>query len=277
MNPDARRGFGGTVRGLPVSPPVGHDHNPFVDPGQSGPGAGTALEGMEAVPGPRPKAAWLRIGARMDKMRIMAVLQIRSVRKPLDTPRLAREAIATLTHADAMGLLPDDQRIEELDLPLLQQVVDRLRRARIGRAITLTVGADGRQAAHLERALGQLNAALEESPVPQFEWRRLADVLGLDQLARLLGISPSSIRRYRSAARTTPDDVAARLHFIALVVGDLGGAYNDLGIRQWFERKRAQLGGRAPAELLTGEWSVVAPGPTRVRALAQALTASPAT
>jgi len=206
------------------------------------------------------------------------MLQIRSVRKPFDSPRLAREAIATVAHADAMGLLPDDQRIEELDLPLLQQVVERLRRARIGRAITLTVGSGpGGQADHLERALGQLNAALEESPVPEFEWKRLAEVLGPELLARLLGISASSIRRYRSAARTTPDDVAARLHFIALVVGDLGGAYNDLGIRQWFERKRAQLGGRAPAELMTGEWSVAAPGPARVRALAQALTASPAT
>jgi hypothetical protein len=177
-----------------------------------------------------------------------------------------------------MGLLPDDQRIEELDLPLLQQVVDRLRRAGIGRAITLTVGSDpGKQTDHLERALGQLNAALEESPAPEFEWRRLVDVLGPEQLGRLLGISASSIRRYRSAARTTPDEVAARLHFVALVVGDLSGAYNDLGIRQWFERKRTQLGGRAPADLLTGDWKVGASGPARVRALAQALTASPAT
>jgi hypothetical protein len=214
----------------------------------------------------------------MDRIWTVAMLQIRSVKKPLDTPRLAREAMATVARADAMGLLPEDQRIEELDLPLLQQVVDRLRRARIGRAITLTIGADsGEQTDHLERALGQLNAALEESPAPEFEWKRLVDVLGLEQLARLLGISASSIRRYRSAARTTPDDVATRLHFVALVVGDLSGAYNDLGIRQWFERKRTQLGGRAPAELLTGDWKVGASGPARVRALAQALTASPAT
>src|SRR5262245_34822021 len=122
----------------------------------SGPAGGTA-GGRRAIGGTRlcsasaRRRARLPSGLRMDKMWIMAVLQIRSVRKPLDTPRLAREAIATLTHADAMGLLPDDQRIEELDLPVLQQVVDRLRRARIGRAITLTVGADGRQAAHLER------------------------------------------------------------------------------------------------------------------------------
>ena len=115
------------------------------------------------------------------------------------------------------------------------------------------------------------------SLAPAYEWTRLADVLGLDHLARLLGISATSVRRYKAAARTTPDDVAARLHFLALVVGDLSGAYNDIGIRQWFDRRRAQLGGRAPAERLAGGWKPTAPGPTEVRDLARSLSASPAT
>jgi predicted transcriptional regulator len=34
-------------------------------------------------------------------------------------------------------------------------------------------------------------------------------------LARLLGISPASVRRYAATTRETPDDVAARLHHIA--------------------------------------------------------------
>jgi hypothetical protein len=122
-----------------------------------------------------------------------------------------------------------------------------------------------------------LNLALEESPVPEFEWNSLLDTLGLELLSRLLGISASSIRRYKAAARTTPDDVAERLHFLSLIVGDLSGAYNEICIRQWFERKRAQLDGRTPLDRLKAPWDPTQPGPQRVRDLARALVASPAT
>lgn len=103
------------------------------------------------------------------------------------------------------------------------------------------------------------------------------DVLGLELLSRLLGISGSSIRRYKAAARSTPDDVAEKLHFLSLIVGDLAGAYNEIGIRQWFERKRAQLDGRTPLEWLKARWKPTQPGPRRVQDLARALVASPAT
>ena len=46
---------------------------------------------------------------------------------------------------------------------------------------------------------------------------------GGELLGCLVGVSVSSTRRYLSRARHTPDAVAARLHFIALVVGDLAG------------------------------------------------------
>src|SRR5206468_7430778 len=127
---------------------------------------------------------------------------------------------------------------------------------------------------NLERALEYLNLALEESPVPQFEWQRLAEVLGLELLGRLLGISGSSVRRYRASFRTTPDNIAEQVHFLSLVVGDLAGAYNEIGIRQWFERKRAQLDGQTPLELLKGRWRPTQPGPQRVQDLARALVAS---
>ena len=112
---------------------------------------------------------------------------------------------------------------------------------------------------------------------PDFEWNRLGEVLGLDLLARLLGIPASSVRRYKANARSTPDDVAARLHFLSLIVGDLAGAYNEIGIRQWFERKRAQLDGRSAMEHLRARWTPAQPGPRRVQELARALVASPAT
>jgi hypothetical protein len=208
----------------------------------------------------------------------VAILQISSVRAPFTSGRLAHEAILALGRADAMGLLPDDQRIDALDLETLRRVMAHVGRAGIGKAIALGLD-DGQTdpAARLEHVLEQLNTALEESPAPAYEWHRLVAVLGIELLARLLEISASSVRRYRASARTTPDDVAARLHFLALVVGDLGGAYNDFGIRQWFDRKRAQLGGRTPAELLTGGWTPAAGGPGKVRELARALTAAPGT
>ena len=206
----------------------------------------------------------------------MSIVNLQSIRPPFTSPRLTHEAITTLARAEAMGLLPEGQRIETLDLTLLRKVLGYLRRAGIGRGIVLD-DASPLPAVELERLLERINAALEESPVPEREWSRLVTVLDVEELARLLGISTSSVRRYKAAARTTPHDVAGRLHFLALVVGDLSGAYNDMGIRQWFERKRAQLDGQAPGDILGGDWNPTAPGPARVRALARALTGSPAT
>jgi hypothetical protein len=129
----------------------------------------------------------------------------------------------------------------------------------------------------LERALEHLNTALADSPVPEFEWSRLVDVLGLELLSRLLGVSATSVRRYKASARTTPGDVADRLHLLSLLVGDLSGAYNEFGIRQWFLRKRSQLAGRAPIELLKGRWKQDQPAVRKLQDLARALLTSPAT
>jgi len=65
-------------------------------------------------------------------------------------------------------------------------------------------------------------------------------------------VSTSSLRRYTAGARPTPDDVAARLHHVALIVGDIAGSYNDIGVRRWFTRPRTQLGTQTPATVLTG-------------------------
>lgn len=109
------------------------------------------------------------------------------------------------------------------------------------------------------------------------EWPALQRVLGVDLLARLLGISTVSLRRYLSGARRIPGDVAARLHALALIAGDLAGAYNDAGIRRWFTKPRTVLGNRAPVDVLTSGWQPEDPEPRQVRGLANALTASPAT
>ena len=206
------------------------------------------------------------------------MVQIESAKAPFNSPRVVFQAVTALGRADAMGLLPQDEPIETLDLPSFRKAVRHIQRAGIALNVQLELSDDAaRSGPHLERTLQHLNLALEESPAPEFEWTRLKDVLGPELLSRLLGISPTSVRRYSAAARTTPDDVAERLHFLSLIVGDLAGAYNEIGIRQWFERKRPQLDGRTPLDRLKPGWQPSQPGPSRVRDLARALVASPAT
>ena len=113
-------------------------------------------------------------------------------------------------------------------------------------------------------------SAIDDSPIPQAEWGPLSEFLG-EELPALLGISASSLTRYRSGERTTPDVVAARLHVIAQVVSDLTGSYNDFGVRRWFGRPRQALDGCAPNSILSGDWAPDDPDVARVRALAQAL------
>jgi len=204
------------------------------------------------------------------------MIQITSSKGAFRDAQVAFQAITALSRADAMGLLPLKERIETLDVPALRSVLKHVHKAGIGRTLHAAVNGDAVDSPALEHLLEQLNSALEESPAPEYEWERLSGILGLDLLADLVGVSTISVRRYRTAARSTPDGIAARLHFIAMIVGDLSGAYNDMGIRQWFHRKRVQLGGRAPSELLTGNWEPRDPGPGEVRDLARALTASPA-
>lgn len=140
----------------------------------------------------------------------------------------------------------------------------------------------GRQAASLEEhvsleqslhMLGEVLDAIEESPMPSREWAPILDLLGEDLLSQLLGVSASSIHRYRNGDRTTPDHVAGRLHLITLVVADLTGSYNDFGIRRWFNRKRSALSGSSPLEVLTGDWEIGDASAQQVRSLATTLLA----
>ena len=206
----------------------------------------------------------------------MANLRIQSVRSPFDDARLASAAIAALARADAMGLLP--RPVTCLDESAIQGLETGMAEAGIGRSFLAELRrlADS-DAVRLSALLEKISEALEESPAPAHEWRALQGVLGPDLLARLLGISPSSVRRYSSGSRSTPDAVAVRLHFLTFVVGDLAGAYNDIGVRRWFDRPRQRLDGNTPAQALGGDWSPADDAPRRVRELARALAPSPAT
>jgi len=190
-----------------------------------------------------------------------------------------RSAVEAMRRADAMGLLPREKLIESLDMSTVAQFLHHIAKAGISHgSYQDLVDPSGLDSDKLEGLLSQVSRALEESPAPVFEWPQLLELFGVDQLAQLLRISPSSVRRYKAHARMTPDDVAARMHFLALVAGELAGAYNDIGIRRWFDRKRTLLENRSPAEVLTRhEWRPTDPGPSKVRDLARSLLSAPAT
>jgi hypothetical protein len=206
--------------------------------------------------------------------------RILSVGDPFDTadPETVRATFAVLALADTMGLLSEDEAVERLDLPTVRKVARAAGRAGIGSASAATLARAGKlDERHLREAVEALQQALEESPVPEAEWRALLELFDLETLARLTSVAPTSLRRYVAGSRRTPDDVAARLHFLARIVGDLRGAYNDVGVRRWFDRKRTLLGGKSPAGILRAGWIPEDAGPSRVLELARSLRSSAAT
>lgn len=217
-------------------------------------------------------------GSAMDRIRLMTRIQITSTEDPFDSRRKARLAVGLITMAEAMGLL-GEMEIRHLDLDTFRRIVDRIAAAGIGTEVqaALSSGDSAEPLKEIDQLLERLAVAMEESPTPRHEWPALDDLFGTERLAHLLNISPASVRRYANGSRPTPDAVAARLHFLARVVGELAGAYNDFGIRRWFERPRSVLEDRAPADLLTGDWDPDGSDAERIRELSRSLGASPAT
>jgi len=208
----------------------------------------------------------------------MAKLQIRSVQDPLATPGASRAAVEALKLMDAMGLLEAEKDIEILDLETVRAMAQRAASAGIGETAAVALRTRTKpQSEDVEAALETLRIALEASPVPEFEWPSLIELFGAEQLAGLVGVSVASLRRYAGGARPTPDAVAARLHILAQLTADLRGAYSEVGVRRWFERKRTQLDWLAPRDILRGDWDPDATGPQEIRALARSLAGASAT
>jgi hypothetical protein len=215
----------------------------------------------------------------MDTIRKVTRIHLRSVEEPLDRPEAAWEAVRFLSTAELLGLLPTGlESIETLDLGTVRAVLKEAAAAGVGRqALAEAESKDEVDGGAWVEVLVHANDALADSPIPERTWPVLADLLGVDLLARLVGIAPASTRRYLAGNRVTPDAVAARLHWIALIAGDLAGSYNEYGIRRWFVRSRSELDGKAPADVLAGEWSPDDSGPRAVRALAKRLVDAAAT
>lgn len=207
---------------------------------------------------------------------IMHKIQIISVYEPFDRPDLGQAAIQMLGLADAMGVLPSDARIRALDWEAVRVVGRHIAEAGIATGLVpnLEKPSEPKEALELLRAIVRI---LEENPAPEYEWERLQKLFPNDELGSLLGVSPTSVGRYRSHSRRTPDAIAARLHLLARIIHHLEGAYNDLGVRRWFRRRRTALGDKSPADLLTDEWDPDDKGPQRVLELARSLNGAGAT
>jgi hypothetical protein len=193
------------------------------------------------------------------------------------SPTINLSAVRRLTfeayrRAEAMGLVEPASPTEEFDITGVKRVLQGVRDAGIARSPVIELeNAEAPDAHDVAELMKMVIAALEASPAPSSEWRSVSRVFDAESLAPLLGISVSSLRRYQAGTRVTPDDVAARLHFLALVISDLAGAYNEIGVRRWFIRDRSLLEGKTPATLLSGEWNPEDEGAQRVRDLARSL------
>lgn len=236
-------------------------------------------EGRSAVPRqpvPSPARHVVRAPRRgplatTDILWVVMNVRIASIAPPFDMdPGTAHAAVRLLTRGAVMGFLPSDADTSRLDADLIDRVFESLAQRGVGRSLVALPRPAGGES--LSEALEQALEQSEHSPMPSGEWPSLLETLGEDLLGLLLGISTSSIRRYASGTRTTPQDVADKLHVVALVVADLAGGYNDYGIRRWFHRPRPQLDGVSPVEMLGGGWDPDGEPAERVRELAAALT-----
>jgi hypothetical protein len=207
----------------------------------------------------------------------VAQLQFTSVAPPLDSPGVGTLAARLLSYAATIGLI--DATPATMSYEVVLEAAKKLATATGAGSATLIKlqerGAD--EPRRLSGLLAELYQALEASPAPNAEWPPLDRMLGSPLLSELLNISASSLERYESSERRTPDDVADRLHFLALTLSDLAGAYNEFGIRRWFERPRTVLRGKSPKEALRGDWDSDSRSARQVRSLAAALSSSPAT
>jgi len=153
-------------------------------------------------------------------------------------------------------------RLRHLDLlELMGRIDDLLLPWQVDLSLYAELNEDLR--AHVERVGVRL---LERAPT---EWPGLREVFGDELLASILSISPASVQRYAAGELRCPDEVAARLLWLAMVVEHLEGSFNAFGIRRWFQRSSQALGGLSPLAVLGEAWHPESAGAGRVMALAE--------
>ena len=186
----------------------------------------------------------------------MIDVRIESIeRELLDSPDVVRWAYGLLGRSQTMGFCPQGAAAHtHLDLALLDELAACLQSVGVASEAAARLRADIASRRKPRVAADDLRAvveALDASPMPRGEWQPARELLGDELLARLVGgVSQSSLHRYASGARETPDDIAWRLHVVARLLAALLGSYNAYGVRRWFERRRTALGGLAPVQVI---------------------------
>ncbi len=171
----------------------------------------------------------------------------------------------------ALGFLDEGERVDRLDLELVRRIALEASAAGIGQDAAVALLRGGNSGSRLAALIERLDDSLAESPIPDRELPGLLRVFDREALAALTGTSSVSLGRYLAGTRKWPVALAGRIHWLARVLSDLAGAYNDFGIRRWFERERTQLGGRSPRQVLGTDWDPASPEVERVRQLAASL------
>ena len=217
-------------------------------------------------------------GFDLDIIWVMSIIQSNSTSNPLDN-RVLADAIDLILKAESMGILTAPVDTLTLDLEALIKAIKDITALGIG--VKVVVNADrwrDYSAEDLCAKLRALSRILEESPQPNSEWKKLRESFPDDMLSKILAISEQSVRRYATQERATPDEVASRLHWLALVVGDLHGAYNSDGVRKWFIRPRKSFGNSTPLSMLAGTiWTPTDKDPVKIRSFAHFLIESMST
>lgn len=94
-------------------------------------------------------------------------------------------------------------------------------------------------------------------------------ILGNRMVDQLVGL-PSKSAAMASTASSLPE-AAGRIELIGQIVWCLMGTYDAQGIRRWFGRRRSQLKGRTPADLLAPGWVADSTSAKRILELAKEL------
>jgi hypothetical protein len=176
----------------------------------------------------------------------MSRLRLRSAQAPLDDPQVAYQAARVLGHLEAMGLLPDTREITDLNVGLLRGALENASEAGLPvDLVQFDIGLKGPSS--LPEYLDTLEATVENNPTTT-ELPSVAMWLGPDLSSDLVGIARSSLNRYLTNRRSVPDEVAWRAHQTCLLIGDLAGSYNEVGMRRWMTRGRRELDGMTPID-----------------------------
>lgn len=208
----------------------------------------------------------------MDILWNMSKIQKPSINNPLDS-RVILAAIEFILKAEAMGLVKEPVDTLRLNLETIISVAQSVVNEGLARRVVIDPQRWREyEAKDLCLKLNALSDVLEHSPVPEREWPKVRELLSDNLLTGILHVSEPSIRRYVQGERQTTDAVIMRLHWLALVLGELLGSYNEIGARNWFGRPRKSFDGKTPFQMLASkDWNPDDEEPKKIRDFVKSL------